>query len=404
MTHYLGVITTNPQNNNIMKKQLQFFLAASLLLTGCTSEFKNEPQENALTSKYEVNNNRRTMEEITEIALRGKKGTREITHVSSILPVAYMRDTLAYIFNFANDNGFSIVSTSKYVVPELAYSDKGNFSNTNEIAMSNFIDRINEYTAKREAAMEIYDFDPGEPTIRTFSHGPLVEIKLGQTDPFNQTVQKYHPNCKVGCGPVAAATVMAYCKPRLVLNGYEYNFKDFVKALVSGSDVTLANTECEIPNVNPGLLPITWPITYNGAISAFNQLLNDLGSQMNAIYMPYEGTSVQSNDLLNAIKTAGYNVSDFKNYNLPLIVSALKNNDLIIQSGYTIIDNKKKGHAWVIDGYSYKSIKENLINDCYLYCHWGWFGEDDGYYYADVFNPLNYNFDPDKFVVITNEN
>ena len=387
-----------------MKKQLQFFLAASLLLTGCTSEFKNEPQENALTSKYEVNNNRRTMEEITEIALRGKKGTREITHVSSILPVAYMRDTLAYIFNFANDNGFSIVSTSKYVVPELAYSDKGNFSNTNEIAMSNFIDRINEYTAKREAAMEIYDFDPGEPTIRTFSHGPIVQIELGQDAPFNQTVQKYHPGCVAGCGPVAAATVMAYCKPRLVMNGYEYNFTSYVKALASGPDTNTVNSGGVQPNVNPGLFPVTWPVTYNGAVSAFNQLLSDLGTQMNAVYVANRGTSVNSENLIATIKNDGYNISDLTEYNISFIVSTLKNNDLIIQIGSTPTDKGIRGHAWVIDGYSYKSIKENVINECYLYCHWGWFGDGDGYYYADVFNPLTYDFTLHECVAVSNEN
>ena len=168
--------------------------------------------------------------------------------------------------------------------------------------------------------------------------------------------------------------------------------------MASGPDTNTVNSGGVQPNVNPGLFPVTWPVTYNGAVSAFNQLLSDLGTQMNAVYVANKGTYVSTEDIFNAIKNAGYNVS-YKVYNVSSIVSTLKNGNLIIQTGAPNTD----GHAWVIDGYSYKSIKESVINECYLYCHWGWFGIADGWYYADVFNPAHFNFVPYLGIVVSKE-
>ncbi|HCD77739.1 MAG TPA: hypothetical protein DEQ27_05380 [Prevotella sp.] len=54
-------------------------------------------------------------------------------------------DTLAYIINYPNNNGFVIVSTTRNVYPVLGFSDKGNFSFDNEIVKSNFIDNLGAY-------------------------------------------------------------------------------------------------------------------------------------------------------------------------------------------------------------------------------------------------------------------
>lgn len=58
-----------------------------------------------------------------DFVLSNKKSTTRSASVS---------DTLAYIINYPNEEGFTIVSTSRKIFPVLGFSEKGHFSIDNE--------------------------------------------------------------------------------------------------------------------------------------------------------------------------------------------------------------------------------------------------------------------------------
>ena len=119
-----------------------------VLFVGCTNvddfqetEISQQSNQNKITKNEAVN--------IADKILKKSALTRTpaeakvsfdfvISNKSPKTRSASISDTLAYIINYANDEGFAIISTNKNVFPVLAFSEKGNFSCDNENARINF--------------------------------------------------------------------------------------------------------------------------------------------------------------------------------------------------------------------------------------------------------------------------
>ena len=54
-------------------------------------------------------------------------------------------DTIAYVINYPDNNGFAIIASDRRVNPVLAFADEGVFTFDNEVSKVNFIDRISSY-------------------------------------------------------------------------------------------------------------------------------------------------------------------------------------------------------------------------------------------------------------------
>ena len=202
----------------------------------------------------------------------------------------------------------------------------------------------------------------------------------------------------VGCGPLAGFTLMAYCKPYLVLDSMCYDFRYITKALLERRDTIQSialTTNPIIPTLETTPFPLVqfWPHTYYGALNATQTLLYKLGQRMGLKYVNNQPIS----DLIGAmtvLKELGYEVSNTGVYNPKEMISNIcKNNRMYFQGGISTI-NPENGHFWVIDGCKYSLVDRTAAItdtiDIELYCHWGWYGNCDGYYSGEIFCP-----DPD---------
>ncbi len=385
-----------------MKNKLYLLIAfaAIMFAGGCTSDEPLFPTSVSEENSVAVaNSEKRSLTEALGISAASRRATRATdSMVASIDYVVQQGDTVAYIVNYANDGGFAILAADRVVKPILAYSDQGSFSTDNEMAMNYFVSNIKNYAeeVKRSAPLRVSRNELLD-TIR-YIHDPVIKIKLGQRTPYNLVVEKYYPRCPVGCGPLAGFTLMAYCKPYLVLDSMCYDFRYITKALLERRDTIQSialTTNPIIPTLGTTPFPLVqfWPHTYYGALNATQTLLYKLGQRMNATYTPNE-TKSRLDSALITLKETGYKVSGTMDYHpKEMAININEKNRMYFQRGQSLRDSVK-GHFWVIDGCKYSLIANStsIIDtiDTELYCHWGWYGHCDGYYTGEIFSP-----DPD---------
>lgn len=122
-------------------------------------------------------------------------------------------DTLMYVFNFENNDGFSVIAANRAVDPVLAVAEKGNYTYGEPTGVENF-DFYMDAMAQSLAVIKPPKFD----TIRTTpkfktvevnesrSCDPLIPVRWGQESPYGD----YCSNGYSGCVATAIAQIMAY--------------------------------------------------------------------------------------------------------------------------------------------------------------------------------------------------
>ena len=181
--------------------------------------------------------------------------------VSSVEPIAYGKDTLLYIVNFSNNNGWIVLSGDKRTESILASSKTGQFDLNHlggsavwmqEVAEKIYgVKRSNHQDTTSTAYKKWCCIDTlalnikGHPTvfntrsalsdknhykreypdsvtklvnietriITTKQVGPLIQTKWGQSDPWNKCVPALayaDRNCYTGCVAVAGAQMLYY--------------------------------------------------------------------------------------------------------------------------------------------------------------------------------------------------
>lgn len=311
-----------------------------------------------------------------------------------------------YLINYEDNQGFAMVSTDSRATPVYAYSDEGSLTaedfETNPF-LKIFIEGSVENYQIEVANNSIYDpIEWPDSSNRDVLKYPIVEYKGGRyyRGDVTENIDKpqllttyweqgapYNKNCQnslAGCGPIAAAQIMAYHKHPLQFNGHIYNWN----AMTASS--TLSDGSA-------------------GAISAA-QLIYDIGSTAGINYPTETGVDIYR--LRNTIEFFSYNCVEFipndnnYNYDIGRIRENIDDELPVLIGGFP--DNGA-GHAWVIDGYNYHNssityyytfapynVFESIIlsNYTYFHCNLGW-GEthnkqtqNNGYYNA---NSLLYN-------------
>lgn len=223
---------------------------------------------------------------------------------------------------------------------------------------------------------------------------PLVPVEWDQCHPYNYycpscswTPDKeyfYKGKCAAGCGPVAAAQIMAYHKypekyatylpdwNNKTLNYIEYTF-DWDNMIRNYSDDMVAH------------------------------LIREIGRVAEADYG--KSTGVTLANIKKMFPKFGYNITG-ADYDVDKVKISLYNNRPVYARG-----QKKSGdgHAWVIDGYDHLATRKTYYynyapynvcnikdsnNRIYVHCNWGWGGDgknknsdysDEGYFLNDAF-------------------
>lgn len=221
---------------------------------------------------------------------------------------------------------------------------------------------------------------------------PLIPVKWHQANPYNYYCPScgdyvgtnYYGKCAAGCGPVAAAQIMAYHKypekyatylpdwNNKTLNYIEYTF-DWDNMIRNYSDDMVAH------------------------------LIREIGRVAEADYG--KSTGVTLANIKKMFPKFGYNITG-ADYDVDKVKISLYNNRPVYARG-----QKKSGdgHAWVIDGYDHLATRKTYYynyapynvcnikdsnNRIYVHCNWGWGGDgknknsdysDEGYFLNDAF-------------------
>lgn len=306
-------------------------------------------------------------------------------------------DTLIYVFNFENNEGFALVSASKNTEGLLAITEKGH-CNVNEDSgiegYDMFIEAAKIYVANSIPAAISEPIDqPISIRVETIHDihkqvSPKVSVTWGQ----NNTLGDSCSNNNAGCVNVALAQIMSYYQhPSSII--ITYNNSNIDQAL---------NWSIMRNHKNHNYYS---PCLDHNAHTAIARLARQLGELNKSNYHHSNITSTivkpyTSSSLANTIAILGYtdNHQDF--YSNSFVRNELDSNHLIMVNGW----NSNDGHTWIIDGYRYNSTLEYIykqigngseildeiinIDNHVNHINWGWDGWNNGYYSGGVFDVM----------------
>lgn len=368
----------------------------------------------------------RSYEEAFEIAqksitiLNNRNNTRAISRQidTSDCPVitsskktrsAMMNDTLIYVFNFENNEGFALVSASKGTEGLLAITEKGHYmlgKESDNESFDYFIEKAKDYVM----ASKIPPIEPIDTTISINVVkeqidnivGPYISVKWGQNDPEGV----YFSNGIAGCTNTAMAQIMSYyCWPNninLTYNGSGSYDLDWI-AMNKHNNFSSLENECNGRTTHTMVAKLCRQLGFLNSSQCFDYFTNTQTERVGR----------------STLVTLGYNVGNWTSYTQSYVKRQLDQNHLLLMIGQ--LHQSEAGHAWVVDGYRiigpieyvYKKIGNGdwFIDEIYdkttYYNHinWGFYGDNDGYFVGGIFamsdysfpdtgnNPGNYNFD-----------
>ena len=313
-------------------------------------------------------------------------------------------DTLLYLVNFNNNNGFAVLSANRELNEDIYCITESGSITKEELALAlNLISvfksqQLPEENEKEEPFKEIgrlmvsdiimsamlSDLNDNETytkaeTKGVFSksdnaYGPWLQTKWKQTEPFNNLTDEtssIDDDWPCGCITIAVAQIINYHKRPVY--------------------PTFNNVACNwdtLSSVYHYLDP-----DYAGSSEAQRQAANflyELGTSdyCNISYSALQG-SADMLDAKRAFKKIGYSNLTRRigctNNDLNRIIDHVKNRKPVIMGGRVDSSVGDYGHAWVVDG----------VDGDYLHINWGWNGDCDGYFKKGNFNTKDFQMDPD---------
>lgn len=307
-----------------------------------------------------------------------------------------VNDTLIYVFNFENNEGFALVSASKATEGLLAITEEG-YCNPDETSGIDGFDLFLEMAKKYVRDTE-YRYEPIDSNIQhvnivcdtTITYvNPLLTVQWGQ----EMIAGEFFPNGVAGPQNVAIAQVMTYY-------GHPSNLD------LTYEDAYVTQTELNWPLIRTHnfMHSITYctDTTTHKQIARLVRQIGDLSDSYFLTSPNRTGTRISSRTVFANL---GYTVGDDTSYNAISVRSELNNQHLIFMEGYRLVDGTHfVGSNWIIDGYYDTSIKQyeyhgygvvpkwQLVQTYgpfitrYNHINWGWYGHNNGYFYNGVFD------------------
>lgn len=307
---------------------------------------------------------------------------------------ASANDTLMYVFNFEDNQGFAVIAANRNTDALIAVTEKGHYDpdNTSVVEGFNFyMDKVKEYLRivplKPIIPDSIYRDSLVIKPDYSSKVGPYVTVEWGQVQPEGELC----PNNLSGCTNTACAQIMSY---------YEYP---------TSIDITYDNTPF-VQNLNWSQMknhltqhPYSNCIT-QATHRSISLLHRQLGHLNHSEYTQDCGTRTYTELYVgNTMQSLGYQTGNWTPYNISEAKNQLDINHLLLIRGDVV--NEDSGHAWVLDGYlPYRQYTYRLqpigIDGAWMVtniipgsivsyaCHmnWGWYGECNGYYSTTPFH------------------
>lgn len=394
-------------------------LAFICSIISCTSQQDIESLSNDVTKN---NIEKRTIQDAIEIAKsvnsqayglsRSERVTVDEKNVAVVCSERSrsVSDTLLYIVNNTDGNGFTIVSTPANVTPIIAITESGEFgdeetaSNTEFqyalAAAKNYVSAASEV----ENASTTSSYDLTNVTINELND-PRITVKWSQDWPQNI----YCPNSVAGCAPVAMGQVCSYfSEPKELALSFDGKDQDTVE--LDWDDIKAHTSVLSLIALGSSTTETHFKTCKCSEKSHYDigRFIRELGELAYSTYKT-DGTGTWTYNY-NTRKTL-INLLPSHTITVGSSVSTLY--DLIKSGGVACTygeDSIAGGHMWVTDatgrvGYRidfYELTNEGLsvykysetVIDLYLHYNWGWGGNCNGYFLLDAFAPGNaYKYD-----------
>lgn len=310
-------------------------------------------------------------------------------------------DTLFYLVNFSNNNGFALVDDHLRV---LAVNDNCNF-HLSDFNCDMSEERFNNNPGKWMIAglvnvsaccNSLYQRD--STTTYMFNEidsvhfitnvfdttGPLVKMVLSQHAPYNRYC--YTPegfSAVAGCAPIAVTGFFS------ALTFPDFRIDDGYRWF------QIVNDWCQNHN-SP-----TYGLGLNSEGNALFKRIANIGAGVRTQYGVFS-SSTQNRHVEEYLRqfygscafgdpcNPSYDYHRFFANRIPLLTI-----------GYMTFDDVTDGHMWVFDGDAVHTYEANVYNhgnhitiegsDTLIHCRLGWGGAVDGYYHFDIFRPLPNN-------------
>lgn len=310
-----------------------------------------------------------------------------------------INDTLIYVFNFENNEGFAMVSAAKNTEGLLAIVEQGHCDpdTPSEVeGFEMFKDMAKEYVRR---ALEQKEPEPlrivelKDSITYSFSQvGPYVTVKWGQHYPEGE----FCSNCTSGCTNTAMAQIMSYYNyPTSIALTYEgLNYLSLnwsnMKAHATGHSLSSCSTQ------NTHIM--------------IGKLLRELGHRNNSTYHTNNLTTTSTMTYAGpTFSNLGYTIGSWDNFSDASVRSQLNSAHLILMRG---LKDTGSGHAWVLDGYKTRvtTIRQmawtaatgwyftgtvTTLTDYFMHFNWGWYGDCNGYFAVGVYNTTQaFSYDP----------
>lgn len=305
------------------------------------------------------------------------------------------RDSLAYVFNFENNEGFAIIAANKSIPPMLAITEKGHY----EPGVKTGVDNFDFYMENLLDTLSVLGFSKNRERGRFIDHyytdetlgselGPLMTSQWGQQNCYGE----FCPNGISGCVATAIAQVMNYHQhPSSFTTTVEMGNADFTYP--SGSPIQLnwngigAHTKTHTAFQTCSM--------YHNTISA---LMREIGNRVNMVYNS-SGSGAPPTSIPSGLSSFGYSCNSPATAVSYHVRQSIENYGPVIMGGQSL----EGGHAWVADGYKdleyhtclyvydydlneYVMEEESVERVESIHLNWGWDGVCNGYYAYGVYN------------------
>jgi len=306
-----------------------------------------------------------------------------------------------YVFNI-NTKGYVIVSADDAVIPVLAYSFEGVYSDENQAPqftawMGQYARQIS-YARKTDAvpfpsATSAWNhlLNPDNPSLFTQKGTrdvePMINSNWNQPSPYNEMCPAdpagSNGHAIVGCVPVAMGQIMYYYRwPDHGIGSYTYLDSTYGTQHASFDSTWYQwnNMKNTITNSDPGIA----------------QLLYHLGVSVDLRYGP-ASSGMYNHKAAYSLRTyfkyspeTRYVYRDSTNLNWDsLIIAHLDRKMPLYYAGWSVPNIN--GHAFVCDGYQ---------GGDYFHFNFGWSGSSNGYFYLDNLTPGGNNFNLAQELII----
>lgn len=304
-------------------------------------------------------------------------------------------DTLMYVFNFEDNQGFAVVSANRATEGLIAITESGYYNPDEQSEIDGFnyyMEMAKEYIRNMRGS----GLDPIIPEGRdsfAIGHsyvGPYVTVNWGYSHPEGE----FCPNGICGCSNTAAAQIMSYYEcpstTPITYDNRDVNYQVFDWAQMK------AHQTGHIRNSNL--------CSSDDAHTSIARLCRQLGYIAGSNYSKPNSTSTPLTGTISAFQFFGYITNSWIPYSNASIKDTLDVGCPMLICGWDYNLQNVAGHVWVMDGYHeianlhywitrpYVGSDEEvayLVDTTYSYLYhfnWGWYGENNGYFSYNVFN------------------